>query len=306
MIVNEANATVVGCYKVFADTEAGDDTAEEAHRLGCMMRLKEKGLLLEEELEELEEMKEQEGSPDVRTPKKKGQARLWGKEGEPTEHPNQLRYGQPEELAKRLRRFNGLLMDPRPARIATHREQVLFVHSSMRGSDLNDYGSQYTSLENGIRRAMRDTFDKQTDLPIYRQREIKATAKAGKFEPEFKDVASDSELEGEDSDDVALAKDKDQNSNGKGDMSIGHRKRIVNTKNDKSSGSKSSEDCTACRQQQAERFFGEESKRKCEQCYKAAVQHCRVCGKSKSGKFYGPRDDDGYGRCGTCYRAKHG
>jgi hypothetical protein len=310
IIIDEANATVVGCYKVLADTEAGDDNAEEAHRLGCMMRLKEKGLLLEEELEELEEMKEEEeASPDVRTPKKKGQARLWGREGKPIEHPHQPRYGQPEQLAKRFRRLNGLLMDPRPARIAMHREQVLFVHSSMRGSDLNDFGSQYRSLENVIRRAMRDTFDKQTDLPIYRQREIRATARAGKFEPEFKDVASDSELEGEDSEDsedVALTKDKDQNSNGKGDMGIGHRKRIANTKNGKSSGSKSSEHCTACRQQQVGRFFGEQSNRKCEQCYKAAIQYCRVCGKSKTGKFYGPRDDDGYGRCGTCYRAKQG
>lgn len=69
----------------------------------------------------------------------------------------------------------------------------------MEAFGLADYGDNYDGLEYRIRKAMRDTFDRERDLPAWRKMERRERERIGEPEDEsgFGDVGSGEELEGE-------------------------------------------------------------------------------------------------------------
>ncbi|KAL1601469.1 hypothetical protein SLS60_006384 [Paraconiothyrium brasiliense] len=188
IVVEETDGKVIGCYKVRADTEDGEDDREEVAELKAKVR-----------------KAEAENVPIERIDKPKGRAKRKGGRSAGlagARYDKDLRMGdkkydgKPLDIPNQIRRLNGLIMDPRPIRIALHREEAFFFHSAMEGCAPEDYGAQYPQLEYKIRRAMKDTFDKEQDLPIYRLKQIKAAKEAGRPEKEFtEEQSSDSEEE---------------------------------------------------------------------------------------------------------------
>jgi hypothetical protein len=176
LIVEETEGRVIGCYKVHADTDDGDDTKEEVSRLKARQQFNAGGLALVKRVDKPKSRKKT-GLADARY-----QLTLGSKtyDGEPLPVPNQIR------------RLNGLILDARPARIAMHEKEVFRIHSDMAGCVFRNYGAQYPQLEYRTRKAMKDTFDKELDLPIYRQNQIEASENAGHPEVEFTDGESNS------------------------------------------------------------------------------------------------------------------
>jgi hypothetical protein len=174
VVVEETEGRVIGCYKVHADTEDGDDTNEKAMRLKAKQQFKADGLALVERVDKPKSNKKA-GLADARY-----QLSMGGKkyDGKPLSTPNHIR------------RLNGLMLDARPERIAIHKEEVFRIHPNMAGCLFSKYGRQYPQLEYRTRKAMKDTFDKKLDLPIYRQNQIEASKKAGHPEIDFTDGKS--------------------------------------------------------------------------------------------------------------------
>ncbi|KAJ4347948.1 uncharacterized protein N0V89_009320 [Didymosphaeria variabile] len=188
IVVEEIDGTVIGCYKIRADTEAGDEARKEVEELKAKVR-----------------KAEAENIPIERIDKHKGRAKKKGgrtagladKRYEKSLRMGDKNYdGKPLNIPNQIRRLNGLIIDPRPSKIALHREEAFFLHEAMGGCSFKDYGAQYPQLEYQIRNAMKDTFD-VLDLPIYRQKQIKAAEKAGRPEKGFTDEQSSSESEEE-------------------------------------------------------------------------------------------------------------
>ncbi|KAL5450459.1 hypothetical protein PMIN07_008825 [Paraphaeosphaeria minitans] len=176
IVVDEIEGRVVGCYKVRADTEDGDDVKEEIAEVKHEQWLGEQGKAYVEGL-----------------PKRKSKKKIRRMGMFPPDPKEELSLsdktsdGKPLDLPNEIRKLNGLLLDPRPVRIALHPNdrEVFRIHGGRAGVAFKDYGARYKHMEYKIRCAMKDTFDKKQDLPVYRLKHIKAGKKAGRPEVEF-------------------------------------------------------------------------------------------------------------------------
>ncbi|KAF2443748.1 hypothetical protein P171DRAFT_445107 [Karstenula rhodostoma CBS 690.94] len=186
IVIEETEGRVVGCYKVRADTEAGDDAKTEVAELKHRQWLEERGLA---PVERVHKRKPKRKPTLAYQDDSEGALRLGGKKYD----------GKPLTLPNEIRRLNGLILDPRPARIALHPKdkEAFRIYRDMARAAFKKYGARYQQLEIKIRNAMKDTFDKKFDLPVYRLKQIKAAKKAGHPEVRFTEEEESSESEEE-------------------------------------------------------------------------------------------------------------
>lgn len=185
IVVDDIEGRVVGCYKIRADTEVGDDFKKEVTELKHRQWLEDHG---QAPVEPVYKRKPKTPNMANNVPGPEKLLRLG----------NEKYDGKPLNLPNEIRRLNGLILDPRPVKIALHHKnrEAFRTHHNLAGGVLKDYGAQYLQLEHRIRNAMKDTFDKDLDLPIYRLRQMKAAEKAGRPEVEYtEEQSSESEEE---------------------------------------------------------------------------------------------------------------
>ncbi|OAG10936.1 uncharacterized protein CC84DRAFT_1161745 [Paraphaeosphaeria sporulosa] len=132
IVVDEIEGRVVGCYKVRADTEDGDDAKAEIAEVKHQQWLEEQGQAYIE------------GLPN-RKPKQK-MRRMGMFPSDPKAEPrpgDKTCDRKPLNLLNDIRKLNGLILDPRPVRIALHPKdrEAFRIHGSMAGAALQDYGA---------------------------------------------------------------------------------------------------------------------------------------------------------------------
>lgn len=160
LIVDEEKLQIIGCYKVHADTAAGEETKTRVigTKGNAQFNASDQAAIMDIRANE-------------RTKEQKAQlaALIKGM------------YNWPQEL----RRLNGLLLDRRPQLIALHGIQVLQLHPSMHDMRLDTFGDKYADLEYQTRSLMGRTFDGKRDLPLYRRKEVDLAREIGLELPDF-------------------------------------------------------------------------------------------------------------------------
>lgn len=175
LIIDEVGSRVVGCYKVRADTEDGYDTKQE---------------LFEAKHKRWHEGKRPAPTKLSRTRKPQIRDTLVESDSNATSSSDDGTHdGTPLDLPNEIRKLNGLILDPRPVRIALHPKDREAFHIPVDITELamERYGAKYMQLEHTIRNAMRDTLDKKQQLPAFRSKQIEDAEKAGHPEPDFTD-----------------------------------------------------------------------------------------------------------------------
>lgn len=159
-IVDEERGRIVGCYKVHADTADGQDTKTDV--IGTKWDAK---------------FNASDRAAIFRTPASKR-----------TKEQNSQLADLIKEMQgwpTKMRRLNGLLLDGRPQLIALHNPEVLHLHPSMEGVQLDTFCDKYKDLEHRTRRLMGNAFGEKRDLPLYRLKEDELAREMGVELPDF-------------------------------------------------------------------------------------------------------------------------
>lgn len=170
-MIDEIEGRVVGCYKVRADTEDGYDVQQELFYIKHEWWHEEEDGASLDLLQRREHKKlDDEGNKDARF-------RLG----------NDMYDGKPLSLPNDIRQLNGLLLDPRPIRIALRSKdrEAFRLPGSIKGIGFERHGARYKQLEYTIRNAMRNNSDMEQELPVYRLKQIRAVEEAGYPEVQF-------------------------------------------------------------------------------------------------------------------------
>jgi hypothetical protein len=144
IVVNMTTGRVEGCYKIHRDTEGGDDTKTMVQRFKGNRQFN---------------FADQQRVLSI--PKKRRTA-------EQKQELDTLEEGV-REYGADLRRAHGLLLDPRPRKIAFHDPPIYRVHIKHVRESTEGYGDCYQVLEWRVRAAMGSTFKYDEDMPYWRK-----------------------------------------------------------------------------------------------------------------------------------------